>query len=48
MRFKERQTQMANCEIMTDTEHCKHELQQIDISKPDKAKNLKGSCQQKQ
>ena len=39
MMFKERQfTQTANCEIMIDMEHCKHELQQIEVSKSDKAK----------
>ena len=39
MRFKERQlTQMANYEIMIDTEHHKHELQQIEVSKSDKTK----------
>ena len=39
MRFKGRQlTQMANCEIMVDMEHYKHELQQIEVSKTDKAK----------
>ena len=39
MRFKERQLlQMANCEIMIDMEHYKHELQQIEVSGSDKAK----------
>ena len=39
MRFKARQlTQMANYEILIDMEHYKHERQQIEVSKPDKAK----------
>ena len=39
MRFKGRQlTRMANCDIMIDMEHHKHELQQIEVSKSDKVK----------
>ena len=39
MRFKGRElTQMANYEIMIDMEHCKHDLQQIEVSKSDNAK----------
>ena len=38
MRFKVRQlTQMANYEIMIEMQHYKHELQQIEVSKSDKA-----------
>ena len=29
---------MANFEIMIDLEHCKHELQQTEVSKSDKGK----------
>ena len=39
IRLKWRQlTQMANRQIIVDMEHYKHELQQIAVSKPDKAK----------
>ena len=42
MRFTGRQlTQMANYDIVIDMEHYKHELQQIEISKSDKAKHKK-------
>ena len=39
IRLKARRlTHMANCDITIDTEHHKHELQQIEVSKSDKAK----------